>query len=86
MDLSLSNIEEEKEIKVNTNNNMSKDDMHSKDIRSAKLKILAFDGKSINSLTSPYFQATPVKQTTNYRKFWWEEVRLIPKLLILIYK
>ena len=37
MDLSLSNIEE-KEIKVNTSNNMSKDNMHSKEIRSAKLK------------------------------------------------
>ena len=65
MDLSLSNIEEEKEIKVNTNNNMSKDEMHSKETRSAKLKILAFDGKSINSFTSTYFQAT--LSQTNYK-------------------
>ena len=64
MDFSLSNIEE-KEIKVNTSNNMSKDDMHSKEIRSAKLKILAFDGKSINSFTSPYFQET--SSQTNYK-------------------
>ena len=30
MDISLSNIEEEKEIKVTTNNNISKDEIHSK--------------------------------------------------------
>ena len=75
-----------KEIKVNTNNNMSKDEMHSKEIRSAKLKIFAFDGNSINSFVSPYFQATSCQTNYKLSQILEGEVILTPKLLILIYK
>ena len=44
---------------------MRKDEMYSKETRSAKLKTLAFDGKSNNSFTSPYFQVT--SSQTNYK-------------------